>query len=147
MPFALPAQLPGEQTGSLAHWMEQGCLHCTKETGKGITIYNLSEVMTQKHLYSCSWEPSLQALQSREILTHSLSEDWAPSLGFCTFSSRVSCKSLTDMSKLWWRKEFKVPKQIQDCSFLVRQLKQKNVHSQRPSLLFKNRFFQATWNI
>lgn len=63
----VPAQLPGEQTGSLAQWMEQGCLHWTKETGKGITIYNHSEVLTEKHLYSCSWEPLFQAPRSREI--------------------------------------------------------------------------------
>lgn len=52
--------------------------------------------------------------QSREMHTPSLLKDWAdwaPALGFYTFSSRDSCKSLINMSKLWWREEFKVPEQ------------------------------------
>lgn len=102
----VPAQLPGEQTGSLAHWMEQGCLYftsTTKETGRRITVCNHSEVLTENHLYPCSWAPSSQApvkhcaqlgfIEQGDAHTLSLSKDYAPALGLCTFSSRVSVKA------------------------------------------------------
>lgn len=55
--------------------------------------------------------------QSREMLTPSLSKDWddsAPALGFCTFSSRVSCKSLIDCSSYDEREHSRHQNRMQD---------------------------------